>query len=210
MAFDAGQGRTAVPVRTALAGIATAVGALVAALVFGSSLIGLVTTPGRYGQNWDQKLDAGYADVPGQKAAQLLSGISGLTAWAAGENGVLSVDGVQVPAIALDPLGQGTGYLTALDGRLPSGPDQIALGTQTLRALHRSVGQTVRVRVTFERRGGGAARHPDHADHRDRRASRVRPPGAPRHRPGHRRRRGDAAAVGNHHRHRLQGTDHLL
>jgi hypothetical protein len=157
MAFDTGQGRTAVPVRTALAGIATAVGALVAALIFGASLIGLVTTPGRYGQNWDLKLDAGYADVPGQAAAQLLSGIPGLTAWAAGENGELSINHVQVPAIALDPLGQGTGYLTALDGRLPSGPGQIALGMQTLRALHRSVGQTVRVGVTF---AGGVAGQP--------------------------------------------------
>jgi hypothetical protein len=84
MAFDSGQGRTSVPVRTALAGTATAVGALVAALVFGSSLIGLVTTPGRYGQNWDQLLDAGYADVRGQDAAAVLGSLPGLTAWAAG------------------------------------------------------------------------------------------------------------------------------
>ena len=77
MAFDAGRGRTAVPVRTALAGTAAAVGALVAALVFGSSLIGLVSTPGRYGQNWDQLLDAGYADVPAQAGSELVAGIPG-------------------------------------------------------------------------------------------------------------------------------------
>ena len=54
-----------------------------------------------------------------------------------------------MPAIAVDPVGGGTGYLTALDGRLPSAPGEIALGAQTLRALHRSVGQTVQVEVTW-------------------------------------------------------------
>ena len=54
-----------------------------------------------------------------------------------------------MPAIAVDPVGGGTGYLTALDGRLPSGPGEIALGAQTLRALHRSIGQTVQVGVTW-------------------------------------------------------------
>jgi FtsX-like permease family len=152
MAFDAGHGRTTVPVRTALAGTAAAVGAVVAALVFGSSLIGLVATPGRYGQNWQQKLDAGYADVPAQAGARLLAGLPGLTGWAAGENGELSVDGTNVPAISVDPVGGGTGYLTALAGRLPSRPGEIAFGAQTLRGLHRSVGQTVRVQVTW--RGG--------------------------------------------------------
>jgi hypothetical protein len=152
MAFDSGQGGAAVPVRSALAGTATAIGALVAALVFGSSLIGLVTTPGRYGQNWDQLIDAGYADVPAHYGAVLLHGTPGLTAWAAGENGEVAVDKVPVPAIAVDAAGSGTSYLTALSGRLPAGPGEIALGTQTLRSLHRSVGQTVRVQVTW--RGG--------------------------------------------------------
>jgi hypothetical protein len=150
MAFDAGAGRTAVPVRTALAGTAVAVGAVVAALVFGSSLIRLVSTPARYGQNWNQLLDAGYADVPAKAAGALLGGIPGLTGWAAGENGELLVNNsLSVPAIAVDQVGSGTGYLTALTGRLPSGPGEIALGTQTLRALHRSVGQIVQVQVTW-------------------------------------------------------------
>ena len=90
MAFDAGRGRTAVPVRTALAGTAAAVGALVAALVFGASLIGLVSTPGRYGQNWDQMFSVGYADVPAPVGATLVGGMPGLTGWAGGENGELT------------------------------------------------------------------------------------------------------------------------
>ena len=60
MAFEPGHGRTAVPVRSALVGTTVAVAAVVAALVFGTSLIGLVSTPHRYGQNWDQELDLGF------------------------------------------------------------------------------------------------------------------------------------------------------
>ena len=42
MAFEPGHGRTAVPVRSALAGTAVAVAAVVAAVVFGASFLGLV------------------------------------------------------------------------------------------------------------------------------------------------------------------------
>ena len=52
MAFEPGRGRTAVPVRSALAGSVVAVAALTAAAVFGASLVALVTrrtTTGRTG-----------------------------------------------------------------------------------------------------------------------------------------------------------------
>jgi hypothetical protein len=45
MALEPGHGRTAVPVRSALAGITVAVAAGVAAAVFGASLVALVTYP---------------------------------------------------------------------------------------------------------------------------------------------------------------------
>jgi hypothetical protein len=54
IAFSPGHGRTAVPVRSALAGTTMAIAAVVAALVFGASLIALVSTPHRYGQNWSR------------------------------------------------------------------------------------------------------------------------------------------------------------
>jgi putative ABC transport system permease protein len=57
MAFEPGHGRTAVPVRSGLVGVAVAVAAVAAAAVFGSSLIRLVSTPHQYGQNWQQALD---------------------------------------------------------------------------------------------------------------------------------------------------------
>ncbi len=157
MAFEPGRGRTAVPVRTALAGTAVAVGAVAAALVFAASLLGLVATPARYGQNWDAKLDAGYADIPASYGARLLAGVPGVAGYAAGNNGELSVNGVSVPAIGVDQVrgeGPAGGYLTLLSGRPPTGPGQIALGTRTLRALGKPSAQTVRVQVTW--RGGVA------------------------------------------------------
>ena len=57
MALEPGHGRTAVPVRSALAGITVAVAAVVAAAVFGASLVALVDRTPPYGQNWTQKVD---------------------------------------------------------------------------------------------------------------------------------------------------------
>lgn len=130
---------------------------MAAALVFAASLLGLVATPARYGQNWDAKFDAGYADIPASFGARLLAGVPGVAGYAAGNNGELSVNGVSVPAIGVDQVrgeGPAGGYLTLLSGRPPTGPGQIALGTRTLRALGKHVGQTVRVQVTW--RGGVA------------------------------------------------------
>ena len=70
MAFEPGRGRTAVPVRSALAGSVIAVAALTAAAVFGASLVALVSTPREYGQNWDAELDLGFGGAPGALGAQ--------------------------------------------------------------------------------------------------------------------------------------------
>jgi len=144
MAFEPGRGRTAVPVRSALAGTIVAIAAVVAALVFGTSLIALVGTPHRYGQNWAQELNLGFVGVTAARAARLLSTEPAITGYAAGDNGQLSVDGKTVPAIGISPV-RGQGYYTLLAGRYPSGPGQIVLGAQTLRAVHGRLGQTVHV-----------------------------------------------------------------
>ena len=73
MAFEPGHGRTAVPVRSALIGTIVAIASVLAALVFGTSLISLVATPHRYGQNWPQMLDLGFGGVTGPLAAKILA-----------------------------------------------------------------------------------------------------------------------------------------
>ena len=57
-ALERGSGRPRAPVRATLIGSAVAVTALVAALVFGASLTGLVTHPPRYGWNWTLLIEA--------------------------------------------------------------------------------------------------------------------------------------------------------
>jgi ABC-type antimicrobial peptide transport system permease subunit len=144
MAFEPGHGRTAVPVRSALVGVAVAVAAVTAVAVFGSSLIRLVSTPHRYGQNWQQVLDLQFGAAPAPLLARVMSAQRGVSGYAFGNYGQLRVDGQAVAAVGVT-LGRGQDYFTLLAGHLPAGPGQIALGGRTLRSLHRRVGQTVPV-----------------------------------------------------------------
>ena len=158
MALEPGHGRRAVPVRSALAGTAVAIGALVAAAVFGASLAGLTGTPARYGQNWDAELSLGFAGIPAPLAARVLAAEPAITGYAQGDTGQVSVDGTLVPAVGVDPApggasltapGAAGGYLTLLAGHAPAGPGQIVLGALTMRAVHARLGQDVRVAVDF-------------------------------------------------------------
>jgi hypothetical protein len=150
MAFEPGRGRTAVPVRSALVGTMVAVAAVVAAMVFGASFLALVGTPHLYGQNWPQQLDLQVGSIPGAMGEKILAPIKGLTEYAGGNYGQVSVtapgsaSGAVVPAIGLDQL-HGKGFLTLLAGRAPAGPREITLGPRTLRTLGLHLGQLVTV-----------------------------------------------------------------
>jgi hypothetical protein len=149
MAFEAGRGRTAVPVRSALAGATIAVMAVIAAAVFGASLVGLVSTPRLYGQNWDAVTDLGFGSVTGQTAARFFKADPSVSQLAAGDYGAVTIGGQVVPAIGLDQP-RGTGFLTLLAGRTPAAPGELALGAQTMRVLHLRLGQTVTVTPDHE------------------------------------------------------------
>jgi ABC-type antimicrobial peptide transport system permease subunit len=148
MAFEPGHGRTAVPVRSALAGTAIAVAAVVAAAVFGTSLVGLVSSPTQYGQNWDQQLSLGFAAIPPSLAAQFAATTPDVTGYALGDIGQLNIGGTRVAAVGMDPV-HGDGYLTMLAGRPPANAGEIALGAQTMRALGARIGQLVRATVDW-------------------------------------------------------------
>ena len=158
MAFEPGHGRTAVPVRSALAGSVIAVAALAAAAVFGASLVGLVGTPHNYGQNWVQEVDFNFGSATGAQAGQMERAIPSISGYAGGDYGQLTIDGAIVPAIGVDQV-RGSGYLTLLAGRAPTAPDEIALGEQTLRAIGARLGQTVQVTVNQVSTGGPGITH---------------------------------------------------
>jgi hypothetical protein len=201
MAFEPGRGRTAVPVRSALLGTILAIAAVVAALVFGTSLLHLIETPRLYGQDWQQELDLQFGSAGRAVGARIMASQPPLAGYAAGNYGSISVDGRQVAAVGIDPV-RGGSFLTLLAGRAPRRPDEIALGTQTLHDICCHLGQTVTVVVNGARivqAGRG-----------DCRAPRVRPGHCRCHRPGQRRRGPCLRPVGPGPDHRLHGASDLL
>ena len=146
MAFEPGHGRTAVPVRSAMAGTIVAIASVIAAFVFGTSLIHLVGTPQLYGQDWQQQLDLQFGGVHGSLLGEILARQPGLASYADGDYGQVTIDGHIVPAIGVDPV-HGRGFVTLLAGHAPASAREIALGAQTLRGLHRRVGQQIPVLV---------------------------------------------------------------
>ncbi len=146
MAFEPGRGRTAVPVQSTLIGSVIAVTAVTTALVFGANLNRLVTTPGQYGQNWQEEIDLGFGSVPAPVLDSAVAHQSGVRAYAYGDYGQITVGGRSVPAIAIYPR-KGADFVTLLSGRVPAGPDEIAFGARTLHSLDRHIGDTVSVVV---------------------------------------------------------------
>lgn len=146
MALEPGRGRTAVPVRTTLSGVTLGVGAVVAALTFGASLAHLLGNRDLYGLTWDLQL-VDYADVNfAERVLPLLQDDPRVAAVGVGSSGdaLVEVDGVRVDAIALDPV-EGDLALPFLAGRAPQGPEEVALGSRTGRALGVELGDTVSV-----------------------------------------------------------------
>jgi hypothetical protein len=151
LALEPGRGRTAVPVRAALAGTALSVLAVTAAITFGANLLHLVNTPPLYGKRWDAAIDVQFPFPPITAAVtERLGHLPGITGWTFGHHGAVRIGGHVIPAIGLTA---GKGPLlspTLLQGRPPRTGSEIVLGTSTLRQIGRRVGQTVT--VTIDRR----------------------------------------------------------
>ena len=147
LVLEPSRGRTAVPVRSALAGMVLSVLAVTAAVTFGANLLHLVNTPRLYGQRWDAAIDLQFGGITPAFAGQRLGQMPGITGWTFGHHGIVGIGGHVIPAIGL---AAGKGPLlspTLLQGRPPRTGDEIALGTATLRQIGRHVGQTVTMTV---------------------------------------------------------------
>ena len=147
LATEPGRGRTAVPVRAALAGTTLSVLAVTAAFTFGASLLHLVHSPRLYGQAWDAAIDLQFSPILPSQAQDLFGANPGVTSWTYGDHGIIGIKGHLVPAIGLTP---GRGPLispTLLAGRPPRTGREIVLGSSTLHDLGLHVGQEVPVTV---------------------------------------------------------------
>ena len=140
LALEPGAGRTAAPVRAVAGG---AVVALVASLVFGSSLRSLVREPRLYGWDWELTLldNAGYGTISGPKAHELLDHDPDVAAWSGVFFGSVDLDGRTVPALGVDTDAAVSPPL--LSGRHVRAPDEVVLGRNTLAELGKRVGDTV-------------------------------------------------------------------
>ena len=142
-ALEPGAGRSAVPVRSAILGAILAVTVVVATVTFGSSLNTLVTHPALYGWNWTYDMDGGggLGDIHGQAAAKLLDADPLVESWSGVSYSTLQLDGVNVPVMGSTPRAPVAPPL--LSGHGLEARDQVVLGADTLRELHKRVGQTV-------------------------------------------------------------------
>ena len=145
LALHRGAGRTAVPVRSAIASAAVGVAALSAAIVFAGSLSHLLASPALYGVTWD----AGVTNNSGTGVGPVVATVRRdrqVAAWATGSAGApLRAGRTEFEAIVL-PVPGGTSFVPApVTGRLPRSDGEIALGTRTLRQLHAPVGATIQV-----------------------------------------------------------------
>jgi hypothetical protein len=143
-ALERGADRRPVPVLATLLGSAAAVLAVVMAAVFGASLNGLVTHPARYGWNWTLLMDTsgGYGSWPPAQMEKLVNGQPGVTGWSTFAFTQVSIDNTEVPVLGLTRY-QGSVQPPTTSGHPLSGSRQIELGTVTLRALGKHVGDTV-------------------------------------------------------------------
>jgi FtsX-like permease family len=145
LALEPGRGRTAVPVRSVIAGAVLVVTVGAATLTFGASLATLIAHPALYGWDFNYAIYAidGYGPLPPSWTSGPLRHDPLVAASSGVYFGTVQVDGQTVPAMAAptraavapDPL-SGTG--------LDHG-DEIVLGPATLAALHKRIGQSVRV-----------------------------------------------------------------
>jgi hypothetical protein len=147
MAVEPGRGRGAVPVRSSLLAVVVAVTALVGTITFGAGLNRLLATPRLYGWNWDAHVVANRDGISADDIVRLLKD----------DDRVQDVAEVDTPPLAIGTtefdgmfLRQAKGVIepVLLEGRAPRGPDEVALGSETLRQVHAGVGSMVSIRIT--------------------------------------------------------------
>ena len=167
MALEQGRGPRLVPVRASLVGVTAGIVALTAAITFGASLDRLLDTPRLYGWNFDAAGGQWDPSRPASSRPSWLADNPQVGAWSAVWFSDVEVDGTVVNAAGFDTAG-GRVFPTLVEGREPSGPDELVLGSRTLRRLGLRLGQTVQVEAgrpaAMRIVGRSALVHTDDAD----------------------------------------------
>jgi ABC-type lipoprotein release transport system permease subunit len=147
MALDPGRGRRAVPVRATIVAATVGIGSIPVAATLSASLVHLLHPPTLYGVTYDVHVEASgsLADVtPFATALRDDPIVDRIVVASTGvplESGDVTFGGEAIVG-SPDSLAS-----TVLEGRLPSGPDEVALGSGTINDLHTAVGETVPIAV---------------------------------------------------------------
>ncbi|MGA8678847.1 MAG: ABC transporter permease [Acidimicrobiales bacterium] len=141
-ALERGRRRAAVPVRAVLVGAALAVAVVVATVTFGSGLSTLNSHPALYGWNWSYAITSPGSenDVP-PVVGHLLDHDPYVAAWTGFNFANAQIDGQTVPVMLGSP--RATIGPPILSGHSLEATNQIVLGSATLAALHKRIGDTV-------------------------------------------------------------------
>jgi hypothetical protein len=142
-AIEPGRGRAAVPSRSTIAAATLAIALVVGVVAFAAGLRNLFDHPKFYGWSWDVQLGDAFAPALDDDAAHIATD-PGAAAVAVGTTARIDVAGRQVDLLAIESR-KGSITPTIVAGRAAAAPDEIALGTRTLRELHRSIGDEVDV-----------------------------------------------------------------
>jgi hypothetical protein len=138
-ALEPGRGRTAVPVRSVIAGAVLAALVGTATLTFGASLSTLISHPALYGWDFSYAMFAedGYGPLPTSYVKPMLAADKSI----AGTTGVyflaVQIDGQMVNTMGVPPH---AAVAPLLSGHGLDGPGQIVLGPATLAQLGKHVG----------------------------------------------------------------------
>lgn len=147
-ALEPGRGRSAVPVRTSLAAAIVGVASVAAALTFAASAAHLLATPMLYGVTYDTDVQANTSiDVGVLPATPTVEADPNVEAYSLADTGIpLQIQGKDVDGETLQAV-RGSIAPPLLEGHLPQAPDEILLGSDTLRAVGAKVGDEVTVQV---------------------------------------------------------------
>ena len=144
--------RDATSLVSRLGGVVVMTAGLVGTLIFAVSLERLVAEPARYGLNYDALFDNGAEQIPPDQLAVLETDpdIADVTYYTAAQTRVEGA-GVTLPLAGMERV-RGLLDPPLLAGRLPVGPEEIAVGRISAERLDASIGDV----VTISANGAGA------------------------------------------------------
>ena len=147
MAVTPGRASGSAPIRNAaLVSTIICISAIAVVATFGTSLQRLLSTPPLYGWNWDVVVGSPFSSDTADQTVPILTGadsVAGVSSVAFVE---IDVAGARATALGFDPV-LGSVLPPVVDGREPRQPDEVLLGTKTLRDIGTEVGKTVTVRI---------------------------------------------------------------